>query len=160
VDVAHLLANLVFGVVFGYYAGQLLGAGVAWLSILIASAGGNLLDSLLAPPASVSVGASTAVFATLGLVAAYSWRSRADRRMRWAHRWAPLIAGAALLAFTGAGGERTDVVAHVTGFICGAAVGAAHASPIMRRLRAPVFQGVSGAICVAVVVVAWRAALS
>src|SRR5690606_15007314 len=103
--------NLAFGVVFGHFAGQMLGPGVAWLTILVAAAAGNLLDSLLMPPQSASLGASTAVFATLGLVAAYSWRVRSDPRLRWARRWAPLIAGFALLAFTGAGGENTDVVA-------------------------------------------------
>ena len=36
-DVGHLLANLGFGVVFGLLAGQLLGPGVAWASVVLAA---------------------------------------------------------------------------------------------------------------------------
>jgi len=36
-DVGHLLANLGFGTVFGLLAGQLLGAGVAWATVLAAA---------------------------------------------------------------------------------------------------------------------------
>ncbi len=63
------------------------------------------------------------VFALLGLLAAYAWRRRADSGERWAYRWAPLIAGVFLLGFTGVGGENTDVLAHLTGFITGSATG-------------------------------------
>lgn len=158
-DVAHLIANLVFGVFFGYLAGQLLGAGVAWLSILIGAVLGNLLDSFLMPVNGSSIGASTAVFATLGLVAAHSWRRRDDARMRWAHRFAPLIAGVALLAMTGAGDENTDVIAHVTGFACGAVVGAAHAWKPWSVLNRGSMQWASGAAAIAIVIGAWRCAL-
>ena len=159
-DVAHLVANLTFGVFFGYFAGQMLGSGVAWLSILVSAVLGNLLDSVLMSANSSSIGASTAVFATLGLVAAHSWRQRTDSRLRWAHRWAPLIAGVALLAFTGAGGENTDVVAHVTGFFSGAAVGALHAWKPLPVLDSRWAQLGAGLLSVVVVVGAWALALA
>jgi rhomboid protease GluP len=159
-DVAHLIANLAFGGFFGYFAGQMLGPGVAWLSILIGAVLGNLLDSLLMSAGSSSIGASTAVFATLGLVAAHSWRERSSSRMRWAHRWAPLIAGVALLAFTGAGGENTDVIAHVTGFLAGAAVGALHAWKPLPSLDDWRVQLAAGLLSVGVILGAWAAALS
>jgi membrane associated rhomboid family serine protease len=38
-------------------------------------------------------------------------------------RWSPLIGGVLLLAFTGVGGERTDVAAHLTGFLAGMLIG-------------------------------------
>ncbi|RPH52026.1 MAG: rhomboid family intramembrane serine protease [Lysobacterales bacterium] len=158
-DVAHLIANLAFGVFFGYFAGQMLGPGVAWLSILIGAVLGNLLDSLLMSVGSSSIGASTAVFATLGLVAAHSWRQRSDSRMRWAHRWAPLIAGVALLAFTGAGGENTDVIAHVTGFLSGALLGVLHAWKPLASLDDRRVQLAAGLICAGVILGAWGAAL-
>jgi membrane associated rhomboid family serine protease len=110
-DVGHLLANLGFGTVFGLLAGQLLGPGVAWASVLAAAATANLLNAFIQPVTHSSVGASTAVFATLGLLSAYAWRKRAGQGDRWAYRWAPLVAGVILLGFTGAGGERTDVLA-------------------------------------------------
>jgi membrane associated rhomboid family serine protease len=126
-DAAHLFGNIAFGTFFSYLAARLLGPGVAWASIVLAAAAGNLLDSILMPATHASMGASTAVFATLGLVAAYSWRLQFSKRMQWAHRWAPLICGIMLLALLGAGGENTDVLAHLTGFFCGAVLGASYA---------------------------------
>jgi membrane associated rhomboid family serine protease len=157
-DVGHLLANLGFGAVFGLLAGQLLGAGVAWATVLVAAAGANLLNAFVQPAAHSSVGASTAVFATLGLLAAYAWRRRRGESDRWAYRWAPLVAGVILLGFTGAGGERTDVLAHLTGFAMGALAGVVHAAfPVP---RGPVAQWISGVLAIGVLVVAWSLALS
>jgi membrane associated rhomboid family serine protease len=132
VDIAHLVGNIGFGAVFGYLTSQLLGPGVAWGSILASAVLANLATGWIAPRDHVSIGASTAVFAALGLLASFSWRSRGAERRRWAYRWAPLIAGVALLAFTGAGGDRTDVLAHVTGFAMGVLAGAIHAARISR----------------------------
>jgi len=157
-DVGHLLANLGFGIVFGLLAGQLLGAGIAWGSVLAAASAANLLNAFVQPAWHSSVGASTAVFATLGLLAAYSWRRRRDPGDRWAYRWAPLVAGVILLGFTGAGGERTDVLAHLTGFAMGALAGIAHA--VLRVPRGPLAQWISGALALAALVLAWASALA
>ncbi len=156
-DVAHLAANLLLGGVFGYFAGQLLGPGVAWFAVLIAAVCGNWLDTLVMPAINTSIGASTAVFATLGLVAVHAWRRDTQTRMRWAYRFAPLVAAIALLAFTGAGGERTDVIAHITGFLSGAALGAV---PTLHRLHGAGAQWLSGVATLAAIVAAWWSALS
>ena len=108
------------------------------------------------PASHWSVGASTAVFATLGLLAAYSWRRR-DQEDRWAYRWAPLVAGVILLGFTGAGGERTDVMAHLTGFAMGVLAGVAHAR--WRVPRGRLAQGVAGLSALLALVCAWALAL-
>jgi membrane associated rhomboid family serine protease len=159
-DVGHLVGNLAFGIPYGFFAAQLLGSGRAWSSIVIAATLGNLLDSALMSSNQNSVGASTAVFAMLGLVAAYSWRSGVSGMTRWAHRWAPLIAAIALLGFTGAGGERTDVVAHLAGFIFGTVLGAVHAHAPMTWWNTRMVQAATGiAACVAVVAV-WAIALT
>lgn len=157
-DVGHLLANLGFGTVFGLLAGQLLGAGVAWATVLVAASAANLLNAFVQPASHSSVGASTAVFATLGLLAAYSWRRRRDPGDRWAYRWAPLVAGVILLGFTGAGGERTDVLAHLTGFAMGALAGLAHAT--VRVPRGRLAQGLAGLGAAALLVTSWAVALS
>lgn len=156
-DVGHLLANLGFGTVFGLLAGQLLGPGIAWATVLLAASAANLLNALVQPAAHTSVGASTAVFATLGLLAAYAWRRRHDRGERWAYRWAPLVAGIILLGFTGAGGERTDVLAHLTGFAMGALAGVAHAA--FRAPRGAVVQVTAGLLAIAVLAGSWAWAL-
>ena len=157
-DVGHLLANLGFGTVFGLLAGQLLGPGIAWATVLGAAGAANFLNSWVQPATHSSVGASTAVFATLGLLAAYAWRRRRDAGDRWAYRWAPLVAGVILLGFTGAGGERTDVLAHLTGFATGTLAGIAHAR--WRVPRGPAAQLVAALASVAVIAGAWLLALT
>jgi membrane associated rhomboid family serine protease len=157
-DVGHLLANLGFGTVFGLLAGQLLGPGIAWASVLAAAAAANLLNAWIQPEMHSSVGASTAVFATLGLLAAYAWRKRSGETERRAYRWAPLFAGVFLLAFTGVGGENTEVLAHLTGFAMGALAGVLHAA--WRAPRGPVAQVIAGLTSLAAIAAAWALALT
>ena len=159
-DVAHLLGNLGFGAFFGYLAARLVGSGIAWLSIVIAATLGNLLDSVFMPIGQVSIGASTAVFATLGLVAAFSWRQQMSRRMRWAHRWAPLVAGISLLGLLGAGGEHVDVLAHLTGFFCGTVLGGIYARVPKAFFDNVVMQWLAAVTGTALFVGAWSWALA
>ena len=158
-DVGHLVGNLAFGGLFGFFAAQLIGPGAAWLSILLAGALGNWVDTLLMRAQQTTIGASTAVFATLGMVATYALLRHTTGAPRWAHRWAPLVVAVALLAFTGAGGERTDVVAHLTGFGAGALVGLIHAFTPMRSVLVKIPQWVSGVSAIALLVGAWLGAL-
>lgn len=123
-DAGHLIANLFFGAVFGGCAGRYLGSGVAWGMILLAAGAGNALDLALLPPAHRAIGASTAVFTALGLVAALLWRAESHSASGWARRYAPLIGAAVLLAYIGTGDAQTDAVAHLTGFIAGLFAGA------------------------------------
>lgn len=118
-DAAHLLGNVVIGAVFGLFAAQLLGQGLAWSLILAGGTFGNIVNVLLQHPIHRAVGASTAVFAALGLLTAYTWMHRRDARFKAAFRIAPLISGVVLLAYLGTGDARTDIVAHLTGFGCG-----------------------------------------
>ena len=157
-DVGHLLANLGFGTVFGLLAGQILGPGVAWASILAAAAAANLLNAYIQPEVHASVGASTAVFATLGLLAGFEWRRRSSAPERRAWRWAPVVAGVFLLAFTGAGGENTDVLAHLTGFATGAVSGVVHAT--WRAPRGNAAQLATGLASLVLVGAAWTMALA
>jgi rhomboid protease GluP len=157
-DVAHLLGNLGFGAFFGWLAAQLVGPGVAFGAGTLAAIVANGVNASFQPLEHVSAGASTAVFALLGLLTAYAWRRRADPGDRWAYRWAPLVAGVCLLGFTGVGGERTDVLAHLTGFVAGAAAGLLLA--LRRRpARAPA-QWLAGLGTVALIAAAWSLALT
>jgi membrane associated rhomboid family serine protease len=167
VDAAHLVANLGAGIWFGYLAGRQLGPGNAWLLAVVGAGIANLAESLIGPATHRSVGASTAVFTMLGLLAAYTWRIRYELPQRWALRWGPLVAGALLLGWTGTGGitsfdppevvaaSSTDIVAHVSGFIVGALVGATAALVWARRFLARVPQWASGVAALAVLCVAW-----
>jgi rhomboid protease GluP len=122
-DVPHLVGNLVFGAGFGFLVGQLLGNGLGWLAILTAGSLGNLAGAWIRPLHQSSLGASTAVFAAIGVLVAAALRlaGRADRgRLQ---RWAPLPLGLALLGYLGTAGERTDLLAHVLGLLTGIILG-------------------------------------
>lgn len=173
VDAAHLIANLGAGIWFGYLAGRQLGPGSAWLLALVAAGLANLAEALLGPSSHQSVGASTAVFAMLGLLAAYTWRTGYSRRsQRWALRWGPLIAGALLLGWTGTGGmtgldrpeviaaSTTDIVAHVAGFVAGVVMGSVAAMSAVQPLLRRVPQWASGGAALLILALAWGIALT
>lgn len=156
--VRHLLGNLVFGVFFGIFVGRLLGPGVAWLAVVISAALGNAANTLLLDSAHRSIGASTAVFATLGLLAGYVWRGRLMAQDRWSTRLGPIVGGLALLMFTGTGDANTDIGAHLMGFVCGFATGTV--LTFVRRVPAPPrIQAAAGATALGIVALAWIAAL-
>jgi len=124
VDAPHLVANIVFGAVFGTLLAREIGAGLAWLVILVGGVAGNLMNAVVQRPSHTSIGASTAVFAALGLLAAYLWSGRRLIRNSWARRLSPVVGAVVMLAWFGTGDERTDIVAHLTGFLSGFAIGA------------------------------------
>lgn len=150
----HLLGNIGFGALFGFLAGRLTGSGLAWLGIVLASAAANALNTLLLDSNHRSIGASTAVFAALGLVAGFVWRGRLMAQDRWAYRLGPVVGGIALLAFTGTGDENTDVGAHLAGFVCGFLAGM-----ILTRLTSfgalRHVQAICGAAALAILLTAW-----
>lgn len=156
-DLRHLAGNIVFGTFFGFLAGRLLGSGVAWLAIVAAAASGNLLNTLLLESAHRSIGASTAVFAALGLTAGFVWRAKLMSQERWSYRVAPIVGGLALLMYTGTGGDNTDIGAHLMGFVCGFAGGMA-LTAYRNRLRDPGWQKKAAIIAPATVMLAWIAA--
>jgi rhomboid protease GluP len=156
--VRHLLGNLVFGVFFGIFAGRLLGSGVAWLAVVLSAALGNAANTLLLDSAHKSLGASTAVFATLGILAGYVWRGQLMAQDRWSTRYGPVVGGLALLMFTGTGDENTDIGAHLLGFVCG--FGTGMLLTIIGRMPAPPrIQRVAGATALGLVAIAWLVAL-
>ncbi len=159
-DLAHLSGNLFFGVAFGFFASQFFGPGVAWFGILLSGAFGNLLNSYLQSSSHTSVGASTAIFGALGLVAAFSWKRKFYPQDRWAYRIGPVVGGIALLAFTGTGGERTDVGAHVTGFVCGFVIALALAAWPQLINRRGLSQWLTGFGALAIVAASWFLALN
>ena len=115
----HLAGNILFGTLCGLFAGRLLGSGLAWFAIVVSGAMGNVLNTLLLESSHRSIGASTAVFAALGLVAGYVWRAKLMSQERWPYRVGPIVGGFALLMYTGTGDANTDIGAHLMGFLCG-----------------------------------------
>jgi len=162
-DQEHLMGNLLFGVGIGVLAGRVFGAGVAWFSVVLAGAAGNYLDMVMSPSWHRAVGASTAVFAALGLLAGFGWGQRLSRHDRLGrdrlYRWAPLFAGIFLLALLGAGNEHVDVLGHLLGFSSGTLLGWIFARAGVPRSRRPVWQMVAGAATLGLLGVAWWVAL-
>jgi membrane associated rhomboid family serine protease len=119
----HLFSNIAIGGVFIVCLCRELGSGLAWSLILGSGILGNLINTCVQPPDHRSVGASTAVFGAVGILAALSMvRSRNRARKRWL---LPAAAALALLAVLGTEGKNTDLGAHLFGFISGMGLGLA-----------------------------------
>ncbi len=160
VDFDHLASNIVFGSFFGLYVGRYLGSGLGWAAILAGGVIGNAVNAWIQPAEHLAIGASTSVFAALGLLGAYTWRRGFLRNTPWKDRIAPVTAAIFLLAFTGTGtgtgADNIDVMAHLTGFLSGFGIGVwLAASRLPLGLRA---QQVSALIAGGFILVAWFAA--
>lgn len=117
----HLISNLSIGGIFVFFLCRDLGAGLAWALILGSGILGNLVNAWFQHPEHISVGASTAVFGAVGILAALSMvRYRHHLRRRWL---LPLAAALALLALLGTEGKQTDIAAHLLGFFYGVSLG-------------------------------------
>jgi membrane associated rhomboid family serine protease len=137
------------------------GPGVAWLSVLVCGAIANYADMLISPASHRAVGASTAVFAALGLLAGFGWGRRfavRDRERRL-YRWGPMFGGICLLALLGAGNEHVDVLGHVFGFAAGTLVGYGYARAGLPRNRGMPLQLATGIMAIGLVLAAWLFAL-
>jgi len=159
-DVAHLAGNLGFGVLFGILVSQHIGGAAAWLLILLSGASGNLLNAYLYKSLHLSLGASTMVFAALGILGMFTLENKSSYRRKSMRRWLPFLATVALLAFTGTAGERTDVLAHLSGFFSGCAGGL-----IWMAIGKPQFtsrnqQYAFAGLCLLIITGAWMLALS
>ncbi len=153
-DMAHIASNSLFGCVFGLFVGRYLGSGVGWLLVLICGTVANLLNAFIQPGAFRAIGASTATFACLGLVPAFGWRRGFFRGRGWVRGFAPLFAAIALLAFTGFGSERVDVLGHLFGFAAGISMGLACAHMNLSRISVADQQR-AGGFAVLLVATAW-----
>jgi membrane associated rhomboid family serine protease len=155
----HIAGNLGFGALFGLLAGRVVGPGVAWLGILLAGGAANILNTILLESSHRSIGASTAVFAALGLVSGFVWRGKLMAQDRWPYRIGPIIGGIALLAYTGTGGENTDIGAHLAGFITGFVTGILLIR-VSDKLRNRQVQVNCGIIAISILSISWMIALA
>ena len=151
-DAAHLVSNTVMGVVFGCLVARHFGSGLCWMLVLFCGAMGNYLNSLIQGPTFASIGASTATFATVGLLAGLFFRRRLIIGRGWRYNALPIAGAIGLFILLGIGGERTDVVAHLTGLFCGVVIGSVVASFNLRWLGQS-GQWIAGAL--AIVVIGW-----
>lgn len=123
-DAGHLMGNAAGILVMAGPLIRLTGPGTGCFLLLSAATSGNLVAAALKGGSGISIGASTAVMGAAGILSIH----RAGSGRQGLKRLAPLIAGATLMALF-SHGERTDVAAHLFGFLCGAAVGMAGLFP-------------------------------
>jgi len=125
-DLGHLVSNagagfLVFSAVVATF-----GLGAGWRRLMVSAVAGNVVAvAVYYGEAYRSLGASTAVFAGLGLLTGRAMRvlGRSGDPGRWRAGVLPLAAGVAVLGLFGAGGVNIDVLAHATGFGAGLLLG-------------------------------------
>ena len=153
-DLGHLAGNSFFGALFGLFVGRFLGTGFGWLLVLLGGLLGNFANAWLQTPPFASLGASTATFAALGLTGAFVWRRGILQTGDWRRNFAPLFAAIALLAYTGVGGERIDVLGHFLGFAAGVSLGLLAAAFDIRRLGKS-GQWIAGVLALWLVGYAW-----
>ena len=150
----HLLGNLTIGGTFIIILCRELGSGLAWSLLLASGTFGNLVNAWVQSPDHRSVGASTAVFGVVGILAAISMVQKQHHLQR---RWfVPVAAGVALLAILGTEGEQTDLGAHLFGFCWGALFGTA-AGFLVGKYGRPggALNAMLALLCGGVVVAAW-----
>lgn len=128
-NLSHLVGNLAGGVIFAGLVSRSVGPALGWLLILGCGTLGNTLVSRLTyPEPFVSLGASTAVFAALGILCGTGVAEIFYERVRspWMRIFAPLFAGLVILGWLGGGNDgNTDVLGHVFGFGSGVMAGIA-----------------------------------
>jgi rhomboid protease GluP len=186
-DALHVLGNAISGTIFASAVQRRIGGGGAALAVLASGALGNVANAVYHHMSGVdhgSLGASTAIFGAIGLLAATELvlhRAGPERRRSFIDIAAPIVGGFALLGALGSGdGDgKTDLGAHLFGLLAGLVLGLGVAFPLRRATLsvdmgtgqaghdvalgagAPRWwvQTVLGAVAAAIVVVSWQLAL-
>jgi membrane associated rhomboid family serine protease len=159
-DTLHVLGNALSGSIFLSAVNRRLGDGRGPLVVLVAGALGNAMNAVWHRGAHLSIGASTAVFAAVGvLVATQLSVDRKGGRRTWWERVAPVVGGLSLLGMLGAS-PHSDLLAHLFGFVAGLVVGLVAALVTRGPTRSSLaVQAICAALTVAIVVVSWTLAL-
>lgn len=121
-DLGHALGNALAGTLFIGSVFGALGIGLGLAVVVCAGVLGNLANAVFHATQHSSIGASTAIFGAVGVLAALGVGRH--RRLGTAGRraLAPIAAGLALLAMLGTS-ERADFSGHLFGLIAGVLLG-------------------------------------
>ena len=126
-DASHLFGNLGFGCFFALWVAQTFGARLAWGLMLTGGALGNLGNVWLhAGENYYSIGASTAVFSAVGILAGSAFSEMIKHRslLQLRDLLVPIFVAMVVLAWWGSSGENTDLTGHLMGLLMGLFLGA------------------------------------
>lgn len=152
VDVRHLIGNCAALWLFGSSLCGRLGNGVASFLILYCGILGNAFSVIIRGSAIRSMGASTSVFAGLGILVGMRIGEKNSKEST-IHPLLALAAGVALLGFLGTN-ERSDLFAHFGGFVIGLLSGVIHRSLVPTKSSA-VVQRILGGLSSITVLASW-----
>lgn len=130
-DARHLAGNMAGLLIFGAPVITLSGFGVGPFLLLLSGTLGNLINAYLHQTAHLSIGASTAIMGATGLLVAHQVTQ--NEKPFGLTTLMPLFAGTILVGLF-SHGERTDIWAHIFGFLCGVATGTLF-FPLNKTLR-------------------------
>lgn len=171
-SVEHLVSNLGLAVFAFAFAFSRFGTGAGLLGTVLGGAMGNLLNAFAhAAKPHASLGSSTALFASLGLLAGGELAARLMHRATrtgW-QLLVPVGAGLAFLSlYGGAGSNRdgtpimdtgnVDLMAHLFGLVAGVVLGSVLFGAGLRRGARAWVQAVCGGAVIVVLAAAWMAA--
>ena len=125
-DVPHLLGNLGLGCFFAIFVAQAFGSRLGWSLILWSGALGNLWNAAIhSGEAYFSIGASTAVFAAVGIISGSAMSRMIQHRSFLLLRdvLIPVFVAFVVLAWWGSSGENTDIIGHLMGLLSGLLLG-------------------------------------
>lgn len=157
-DFVHVLGNAVACLFLVTTVGRSLGPGIACWLVLLAGAGGNALTALIHTANHVAVGASTASFGAIGILAGLQFVRRRRARALGGKAWLAIAAGLALLGLMGTG-PASDLLAHLFGLLAGGALGAV-AALTLQRVPGPWIQWPLAVGAAAAVAGGWRLAFA
>ncbi|MGB9499796.1 MAG: rhomboid family intramembrane serine protease [Dissulfuribacterales bacterium] len=155
-DEVHLAGNMISIAVFGTAVCAVCGRGLGWLMILMCGVFGNLINAFMYETGHVSIGASTAVFGAIGILAGYQGLKYQRPIKRKTAAWIPVVCGLALLGLLGSGGLRVDIMAHLFGLICGMIMGFLYAL-IVKQCPGKFAQLASATSVFIIIALAWGA---
>jgi len=158
-DTLHVVGNVLSGSIFLSAVNRRLGDGRGPFWVLAAGTMGNVANALWHRTGHISIGASTAVFAAVGVLAATQMavdRHAGTRSLL--QRAAPVVGGLALLGMLGAS-PHADLLAHLFGLVAGFVLALPFAINRRPLRRTSTWSQVAwGLATVAVVAVSWGVA--
>lgn len=157
-DYKHLFSNIFFGGIVLWALSTMTGTGFALLFALFTGFAGNVMNAFFYGSAHNSIGASTSVFGIIGVLAGLQFFD--SFREKKLGRWIPFGAALGLLAMLGSS-EKSDVLAHLFGFVAGLPAGTLFGTVFSKRdIPGKTVQNIATILFISVIFGCWMRAVS